>query len=90
MSVEYHVPDPFSPQQSIQGGARYLGELLRRYGGDRRLAAAAYNAGIGAVQRYGGIPPYAETQTYVDKVEALYALYAKALADAPPRRRVRR
>ena len=90
VAVEYRVPDPFSPAQSISGGARYLGELLRRYKGDRRLAAAAYNAGIGAVERYGGIPPYAETQTYVDKVEALYTLYQKALAAAAPHRRRRR
>jgi hypothetical protein len=85
-SLEYRVPDPFSPEQSIQGGAKYLGELLRRYKGDRRLAAAAYNAGIGAVQRYDGIPPYAETQAYVEKVEALYDLYSKALAAARPAR----
>ncbi len=89
VAVAYRVPDPFSPEQSIQGGARYLGELLRRYKGDRRLAAAAYNAGIGAVARYGGIPPYAETQAYVEKVEALYDLYQKALAAALPHRRGR-
>lgn len=78
-SASYRVRDPFSAGQSIQGGAQYLGELLRRYKGDRRLAAAAYNAGIGAVARYDGIPPYAETQAYVDKVDALYALYRQAL-----------
>jgi hypothetical protein len=78
-SREYRVKDPFSPVQSIQGGARYLGALLRRYKGDRQLAAAAYNAGIGTVARYGGIPPYAETQAYVAKVEALYGLYTTAL-----------
>lgn len=77
---EYRVKDPFSPSQSIRGGARFLGELLRRYKGDRRLAAAAYNAGIGTVTRYGGVPPYAETQAYVDKVEVLYQLYQQALA----------
>jgi hypothetical protein len=82
-SAEYRVPDPFSPEQSINGGAKYLGALLRRYKGDRRLAAAAYNAGIGAVARYDGVPPYAETQAYVDKVEALYELYSKALAERP-------
>src|SRR5918993_588862 len=74
-SVEYRVKDPFSPAQSINGGARYLGALLRRYKGDRQLAAAAYNAGIGTVARYGSVPPYAETQTYVAKVDALFALY---------------
>lgn len=77
---EYRVQDSFSPTQSIQGGARFLGSLLRRYKGDRRLAAAAYNAGIGTVTRYKGIPPYAETQAYVEKVEALYGLYTVALA----------
>ena len=76
---EYRVLDPFSATQSIQGGARFLGSLLRRYKGDRRLAAAAYNAGIGTVTRYKGIPPYAETQAYVEKVEALYGLYTTAL-----------
>lgn len=78
-SIQYHVKDPFSATESIQGGAKYLGSLLRRYKGDRRLAAAAYNAGIGAVARYGGVPPYAETQAYVDKVDALFELYSAAL-----------
>ena len=84
---EYRVSDPFSAPQSIRGGARFLGELLRRYKGDRRLATAAYNAGIGTVTRYGGIPPYAETQAYVDKVEALYLLYQEALAAKPKGRK---
>lgn len=84
---EYRVSNPFEPAQSIRGGARFLGELLRRYKGDRRLATAAYNAGIGTVARYGGIPPYAETQAYVDKVEALYQLYQEALAAKPKRRK---
>ena len=77
---EYRVGNPFSAAESIQGGARYLSMLLKRYKGDRRLAAAAYNAGMGTVQRYGGIPPYRETQAYVEKVEALYTLYRDALA----------
>jgi hypothetical protein len=78
-SRQYRVKDPFSAGDSIRGGARLLGELLRRYKGDRQLAAAAYNAGIGAVSRYGGVPPYAETQAYVAKVDALFQLYAAAL-----------
>ncbi|HVF33693.1 MAG TPA: lytic transglycosylase domain-containing protein [Candidatus Saccharimonadia bacterium] len=76
---DYGVTDPFSAAQSIAGGARHLARLLRRYDGDRVLAAAAYNAGEGAVARYGGVPPYAETEAYVAKVDALYALYAEAL-----------
>jgi hypothetical protein len=86
-SIQYQVKDPFSPAQSIQGGARYLGALLRRYKGDRRLAAAAYNAGIGAVTRYKGVPPYAETQAYVAKVDALFVLYDAALTKRASDRR---
>ncbi len=78
-SAQYQVKDPFSPAESINAGAKMLSELQRRYKGDRRLATAAYNAGIGTVTRYGGIPPYAETISYIDKVDALYELYLKAL-----------
>jgi hypothetical protein len=76
---EYGVANPFASDQSIQGGAKYLRSLYRRYNGDLTLAAAAYNAGIGAVQKYGGVPPYAETQTYVAKVRALHERYRAAL-----------
>jgi len=76
---QYAVKDPYSAAESIAAGARHLRSLLRLYKGDRTLTAAAYNAGQGAVARYGGVPPYAETQQYVAKVEALYALYAAAL-----------
>ncbi|MGB9791097.1 MAG: lytic transglycosylase domain-containing protein [Thermacetogeniaceae bacterium] len=62
------VKDPFDPLQSIFGGARYLRYLLDRFGGDVRLALAAYNAGPGAVQRWGGVPPYRETREYVERV----------------------
>lgn len=76
---EYGVSDPFSAKQSIDAGARYLKALEARYDGDRMLAAAAYNAGPGAVARYGGVPPYDETRQYVAKVDALYARYREAM-----------
>ena len=62
------VADPLDPAQNLDGGARHLGQLLDLYGGDLVRALAAYNAGQGAVQRHGGVPPYRETQTYVRKV----------------------
>jgi soluble lytic murein transglycosylase-like protein len=62
------VTDPLDPAQSIEGGARYLRQQLDRFGGDASKALAAYNAGPGAVERFGGVPPYAETQAYVRKV----------------------
>jgi len=82
----YRVKNPFSADDSIRGGAALLADLLRRYKGDHQLAAAAYNAGVGAVEKYGGVPPYAETQAYVQKVDKLYHLYQAALrtAGAPP------
>lgn len=62
------VSDPFDPAQSIDGGARYLKAQMDRFGGDESLALAAYNAGPNAVVKYGGIPPYRETQNYVSRV----------------------
>lgn len=62
------VSNAFDPQQSLVGGARFLKGLIDRYSGSLPLALAAYNAGPGAVDRHGGIPPYAETQAYVPRV----------------------
>ncbi len=62
------VTNPLDPAQSIAGAARYLSDQLRTFGGDVTKAVAAYNAGPGAVQRYNGVPPYAETQAYVPRV----------------------
>ena len=62
------VSNPLDPRQAIDGGAKYLSQQLKAFGGDVRKALAAYNAGPGAVQRHGGIPPYAETQNYVRAV----------------------
>jgi soluble lytic murein transglycosylase-like protein len=72
----------FDPRQNVAAGARYLRELTRQFG-ELPLALAAYNAGEGAVQKYGGhIPPYAETMSYVPKVIARYRWYRAALAPA--------
>lgn len=76
------VKDSLVPAQNIEGGVKYLSYLLGLYNGNVTLATAAYNAGPGAVRRHGGIPPYAETQTYVKRVSILHERYRKLLADA--------
>ncbi len=73
------VLDAFNSDQNIRGGARYLSLLLHDFNGNERMAAAAYNAGPGAVQRYKGIPPYAETVVYVERVETLRKRYGEAI-----------
>jgi soluble lytic murein transglycosylase-like protein len=66
------VTDPYDPVQNVKGGITYLLQMLQLFHGDLKLAIAAYNAGPGAVEKYGGIPPYAETQNYVNEVLGLY------------------
>ena len=71
----YGVRDAFDPKQNLTGGARHLRNLLNRFNGDETLALAAYNAGETAVKRHGGIPPYAETRAYVQRVQRLRRSY---------------
>lgn len=73
---ELGVNNPFVASENIRGGAHYLAKMLQRFDGDIRLATAAYNAGPGAVSRYQGVPPYAETKAYVHRVGILHERYA--------------
>ena len=66
------VDDPYDPEQNIMGGAKYISRLLKQYDGNTTLALAAYNAGSGNVKKYGGVPPFEETQNYVKKVTQYY------------------
>jgi len=72
--------DPFDPAQNIRGGAMYLRRMLSAFGGDVRLALAAYNAGPAAVRKHGGVPPYAETQAYVTSILGRMAATGTVLA----------
>jgi len=84
----FGVADVFNPADNIQGGARYLKYLLDLYGGNYPLALAAYNAGEGAVAKYGMVPPYRETENYVKlvgrRVEEAFRAAAAAEAKAAP------
>lgn len=73
------VADPALPDLNIRGGTKYLASLLLRFRGDVKLALAAYNAGPEAVVKYAGIPPYAETTVYVQRVQILHQRYKDAL-----------
>ncbi len=71
----HNVLDAYEPSDNIEGGVRHLKMLLGRYQGDLQLSLAAYNAGSGAVEKYGGIPPFAETRDYVRRVLNHYDSY---------------
>jgi soluble lytic murein transglycosylase-like protein len=78
-AADLEVQDPFDPRDNIDGGTRYLSKLLLEFEGDLDLATAAYNAGPQAVYKYGGVPPYDETQEYVRRVRILYRRYNDVL-----------
>ena len=71
-AAKFGVRNVFDPQENIDAGTRYLGNLLQRYRNDLSLALAAYNAGPERVQQYGRVPPFAETVSYVRKVQRTY------------------
>ena len=77
---ELGVGNALLAEQNIFGGVKYLAGLLKQYDGNVALATAAYNAGAGAVQKHGGIPPYAETRAYVERVKLLHQRYKEMLS----------
>ena len=64
--------NPYNEKENIEGGAHYIRQMLDKFNGNVKYAIAAYNAGPGAVQKYGGVPPYSETQEYVGRVMDFY------------------
>jgi len=74
----HNVADAFNPMDNVEGGVRHLKMLLERYQGNLELSLAAYNAGSGAVEKHGGIPPFAETREYVRRVLRFYDSYRGA------------
>ncbi len=75
---ELRIENVFDPVSNIEGGTRYLSRLMKEFDQNIELATAAYNAGPGAVHKYGGIPPYKETREYVRRVKILYRRYRSA------------
>jgi soluble lytic murein transglycosylase-like protein len=89
-AARFGVTSIWDPKQNIEGGTRYMRWLLNKFDGNVNLALAGYNAGEGAVMKYGNrIPPYSETQEYVRRISKRYALirdpYAASLANSVPR-----
>ncbi len=79
---DYGVTNVFDPAQNIDAGTHHLADLMRVYNGDLKLALAAYNAGRGAVQRHGGVPPYRETKRYIEKISAVYSRVDSEISDS--------
>jgi soluble lytic murein transglycosylase-like protein len=77
------VTDPYDPAQNVQGGTRLVRSLLDRFGGDQRLALAAYKVGPALVERYGGIPPTGDVQRYIDGILAAMQRYRGGLPLPP-------
>jgi soluble lytic murein transglycosylase-like protein len=75
-AARFNVRKPYDPEQNVRGGMAYLRWLLAYYRGDVMLVAAAYNAGEGTVNRYRGVPPYAETRAYVRRILATFGQLA--------------
>lgn len=78
----HNVADAYDPTENVEGGVRHLKMLLERYQGDLQLSLAAYNAGSGAVEKHGGIPPFAETREYVRRVLRYYDVYRGSTREA--------
>lgn len=76
-AAEMKIYDLFDPSQNIAAGSRYLSQMLERFSGNTDLALAAYNAGPTVVENYGGIPPYAETHMYLEKVNKFFNQYRR-------------
>ena len=74
---ELGVIDPFDPVQNIRGGTKYLSDLMKKYSNNLALALSAYNAGPGSVAKYDGVPPFPETQRYIERVMKTYRKYLR-------------
>ncbi len=75
---DFQLHDPYNPRANIIAGARYFKSLLNRFGNNLKLSLAAYNAGPATVERFNGVPPYAETQNYINQVMAQYSRFKKS------------